>query len=103
MSAYIDLRGATGAPYRFNRVENAQPPTAHSGLYLYVSEAADQPPLVVYAAETENLMTGATGRWPQAIADHQATALYTRLHVSTSARQAELADILAVSTPVMNG
>lgn len=102
MTTYIDLRGASGAPYRFTRVDNAQPPTAHSGVYIYVREAADAPPLVVYIAEAENLMTGASNRWPQAVQDHGATAIYTRLHVSSATRKAELADILKVSTPAMN-
>jgi hypothetical protein len=102
MISYLDLHGASGAAYRFARIENGAPPTAHSGLYLYVREAADAPPVVVFLGETENLMTGATGRWAEAQAEHSATALFTRLHVGAAARRAELNDILSAATPVMN-
>lgn len=102
MISYLDLYGASGAAYRFARIENATPPTAHSGLYLYVREEADQAPVVVFLGETENLMTGSAGRWAEAQGQHGATALFTRLHVGAAARRAELHDILAVATPVMN-
>lgn len=102
MISYLDLHGASGAAYRFARIENATPPTAHSGLYLYVREAADAPPVVVFLGETENLMTGVAGRWAEAQAEQGATALFTRLHVGAAARRAELHDILSAATPVMN-
>jgi hypothetical protein len=102
MISYLDLTGASGAAYRFARIENATPPTAHSGLYLYVREADGQPPVVLFLGETENLMTGSAGRWAEAQANHGATALFTRLHVGAAARRAELADILTIATPVMN-
>jgi hypothetical protein len=102
MISYLDLTGASGAAYRFARIENATPPTAHSGLYLYVREAADAPPVVVFLGETENLMTGVAGRWAEAQGEHGATALFTRLHVGAAARRAELFDILSAATPVMN-
>lgn len=102
MISYLDLYGASGAAYRFARIENATPPTAHSGLYLYVREAPEQPPVVVFLGETENLMTGVRGRWAEAQELHGATALFTRLHVGAAARRAELHDILSAATPVMN-
>jgi hypothetical protein len=102
MISYLDLYGASGAAYRFARIENATPPTAHSGLYLYVRETAGAPPEVVFLGETENLMTGSAGRWAEAQASHGATALFTRLHVGAAARRAELFDILSAATPVMN-
>lgn len=102
MISYLDLHGASGAAYRFARTENATPPTAHSGLYLYVRENAGDPPVVLFLDQTENLMTGATGRWAEAVRDHGATALFTRLHVGATARKAELVDILSVAVPVMN-
>jgi hypothetical protein len=102
MISYLDLTGVSGAAYRFARIENARPPTAHSGLYLYVREEADAAPAVLFLGETENLMTGAAGRWAEAQAKHGATALFTRLHVGAAARRAELFDILSAATPVMN-
>ena len=102
MISYLDLYGASGAAYRFARIENATPPTAHSGLYLYVREAPEQPPVVVFLGEAENLMTGVRGRWTEAQDQHGATALFTRLHVGAAARRAELLDILSAATPVMN-
>jgi hypothetical protein len=102
MISYLDLYGASGAAYRFARIENATPPTAHSGLYLYVRETAGETPVVVFLGEAENLMTGSTGRWAEAQAEQGATALFTRLHVGAAARRAELHDILSAATPVMN-
>ena len=101
MSAYLDIRGASGALYRYTRIENAAPPTAHSGICLYVREAEGEAPEILYVAEAENLMTGGAARWQEAVSKHGATGLFTRLHVAGSTRKAELEDVLAVLTPVM--
>ncbi len=100
MNPYIDLKGASGVLYRYTLAENARPKTAVSGTFVYVKEAKPGPK-IVYAGQTINLAEGAPELWSEAKAKG-ATHLYTRLNVAAAAREAELADLLAVETPPMN-
>jgi len=100
MNSYIDLRGASGAVYRYTLAENAKPRTAVSGTFVYIKAGKPQPQ-VLYAGQTLNLSEGAPELWPQA-KEQGATHLFTRLNVASAAREAELADLLAVETPPMN-
>lgn len=101
MNSWIDLRGASGALYRYQLAESARPRTAVSGAYVYVRETKDGP-RIVFAGQTLNLSEGSTELWPQAVNEFGATHLYYRLHVSAAAREAEVADITAAEMPPMN-
>ena len=102
MNDQIDLRGASGAVYRYRLDNPSRPANAAGGAFVYVREA-QQGPQVVYAGHTDCLARAEFERWQEAVADHGATHLYTRLHVSSAGRVQELEDLIAGVRPVMNG
>lgn len=97
----IDLRGASGAVYRYRLDNPARPSNAAGGAFVYVRQA-EQGPEVVYAGQTDCLARADLERWQEAVADHGVTQLYTRLHVSSAARTEELEDLIAALQPEMN-
>ncbi len=101
MDNKIDLRGASGAVYRFRLADDAGAKTTISGNFVYV-RATDAEPLVLFVGQTDNLMMGVSVRWAEAVADHGATHLFTRLNVAGSARGAEHDDLVQALNPVMN-
>ncbi len=101
MDTKIDLRGASGAVYRFRLADDAGAKTTISGNFVYV-RATDGDPEILYIGQTDNLMMGVSARWPEAVSAHGATHLFTRLNVAGAARGAELQDLLEALHPVMN-
>jgi hypothetical protein len=94
---YIELKGASGAVYRYKLAEDADPRTTIAGNFVYLDEIGT----VLLAGETNNLV-GANERWGEAVLRHHAKALYTRLNVSGASRTEEFADIVAALDPAMN-
>jgi hypothetical protein len=94
---YIELKGASGAVYRYKLADNGEPNTTIAGNYVYV----DSKGTVVFAGEANNLVD-AKARWSEAYSRHGATWLYTRLNVSGASRADEYADIVVALAPVMN-
>ena len=101
MKDIIDVRGGSGAAYRFTRFRDGNPLSAMGGNFLYAREAGDVT-AVLYVGEAQNLLTGARVAWDGAVRDHRAEGLYTRLNISERTRQAEHADILAGAVAPMN-
>jgi hypothetical protein len=101
MPLHIDVPGASGAAYRFTLAENAKPTNAVAGVYLYVSQKPGGPPALIHIGQANSLMMDAVVRWSDAVKDFGATDLYTRLNVARSAREAEIADLLAAYDPPM--
>ena len=97
MKLYIELKGASGAVYRYKLAEDADPRTTIAGNFVYI----DGKGAVLFAGEANNLV-GATARWSEAVTRHGATHLYTRLNVSGASRAEEHADIVSAIDPVMN-
>jgi hypothetical protein len=97
----IEFKGASGAAYRFRLAENGDPKTTISGNFIYV-RAVDANPTVVYAGATTNLASGVREKWEEAVKEHGATHIYTRLNIASAARQQELEDIVQGLHPVMN-
>ena len=102
MRDLIDVRGASGAVYRFGLVRDGRPLSPIGGNYLYVRETGETYE-VVYAGEGQNLINDARGRWNEAVAAHGSLHLFTRLNISEGVRQHEHGDILASARPAMNG
>ena len=102
MNSQIDLAGASGEVYRYRLAEDGGPSTRAGGNFVYV-KGGEGTPEVVFAGQTDNLMSGAMARWSEAVAMHGATHMFTRLKVSGAARDEELRDIVAGVRPVMNG
>ncbi len=101
MRDLLDVKGASGAVYRFSRLREGSPLSAMGGNYVYAREKAGVLELV-YAAETENLLREAQTKWAGAVEAHGAQHLFTRLNISERVRKHENEDILAVVTPSMN-
>ena len=101
MKEQIEFKGASGAAYRFRLAENGDPKTTISGNFIYVKEA-DRQPEVVYAGATTNLASGVREKWDEAVKQHGATHIYTRLNIASAARSQELEDIVSGLHPVMN-
>lgn len=97
MKPYIELKGASGAVYRYKLAENGDPNTTIAGNYVYV----DSKGAVIYAGEANNLIDS-KGRWSEAYSRHGATWLYTRLNVSGASRADEYSDIVIALQPIMN-
>jgi hypothetical protein len=97
----LEFKGASGAAYRFRLAENGDPKTTISGNFIYVREA-DKAPEVVYVAATTNLASGVREKWEEAVKEHGATHIYTRLNIASAARAQELDDIIQSLHPVMN-
>lgn len=101
MRDIIDVRGASGAAYRFTRFRDGNPLSAMGGNFVYARETSDVT-TVIFVGEAQNLLTGAQTLWDEAVRDHGVEGLYTRLNISERTRKAEHVDILAVARTPMN-
>jgi hypothetical protein len=99
MRNLIDVRGASGAVYRFNLVDENRPLSPMGGNYLYVREAGDGYE-IVHIGETENLLADARSDWAEVVRTRAAEHLFTRLNISERVRLYEHEDIVqAASAP----
>jgi len=98
---HIDVRGASGAVYRFALFREGRPLSPMGGNFLYVRERADGYDIVM-AGEGQNLLTDALARWREAEKAHGAAHLFTRLNIAERIRQQEHFDIVEAARPVMN-
>lgn len=102
MGSYIDVAGASGASYRFTVAENAKPVTPVAGVFVYVRQPPDEPAALLFIGQADSLAADAPAHWAEAVERYGATHLYVRLNVARSARQADMADLLAAYAPPMN-
>ena len=80
MQDLLDLTGASGADYRFRRVEDpARLPTT-AGNFLYVRWRGSTPQVLCCGAV--NSLVEASDRWDFAVRSHGAQGLYVRLNVA---------------------
>ena len=101
MRDMIDLKGASGAVYRFSLFRDGRPLSPMGGNYAYVREAGEGYE-VIHVGEGQNLLTDARGRWAQAAAEHGVAHLFTRLNITERVRKQEHDDIVAAAHPPMN-
>ena len=101
MRDMIDLKGASGAVYRFNLFRDGRPLSPMGGNYVYVRDAGEGYE-VIHVGEGQNLLTDARAAWASAVAEHGAQHLFTRLNITERVRQHEHADIVAAARPPMN-
>lgn len=97
MQHFIDLEGASGATYRFHRVDDLSSLPAIAGNFAYVQ--GDGPKPVVVCCGTDETLLNAGARWPAAQQAHQATAIYVRRNVSWKVRAHEHDDIVKKHQP----
>lgn len=96
MSEFIDLRGASGAAYRFRRADPAALP-ATAGNFIYVREEAGE--LEVVCCGTALSLTSAGDLSRNMTDRYGATDLYIRLNVARAVRRGEHEDILEHAKP----
>ncbi len=101
MRDIIDVKGASGAVYRFTRFRDGNPLSAMGGNYIYAREEAGGS-VIVHAGEAQNLLTGAALDWDRAVREHAADGLFTRLNISEAVRRREHADIINAGPLPMN-
>jgi hypothetical protein len=97
MPSFIDLEGASGATYRFHRIDDLAMLPAIAGNFAYVQEGGPKP-LVVCCGSDDTLLKAAAS-WPAAQQTHKATALYIRRNISWRVRASEHADIVSKHQP----
>jgi hypothetical protein len=102
MRDLIDVRGASGAVYRFGLIRDGRPLSPIGGNYLYVRDAGETYE-IVHAGEGQNLINDARARLSEAEAIYGELHLFTRLNISEGIRQTEHNDIIAAVSPAMNG
>ena len=91
---HIDVVGASGRAYRFNRLRAGFPLSPVGGTYLLARHQHGRLDLV-YIATAESLLREAGQDWPLAAERFAANQLFSRLNVSGRSRDGEFADILA--------
>lgn len=96
LSEFIDLRGASGAAYRFRRADPAALP-ATAGNFVYAREEGGQ--LVVVGCGTALSLTSAAGLQRNLADLHGESDLFIRLNVARAVRQGEHEDIVAQAKP----
>lgn len=101
MKDTIDVRGASGAVYRFTRVRGDQPLSRMGGNFIY-AKTSDGTWEIVFVGEAQNLMADAHRLWEQAVEAYGAEEVFMRLNVTERVRRLEQTDILGVLTPPMN-
>jgi len=97
----IDLRGASGAVYRFSLFKEGRPLSPMGGNYAYARETGDRVE-ILYIGEVQNLLKDCHTRWGEAVEMYQAVALYSRLNISERIRKQEHEDLVAAMRPPMN-
>jgi hypothetical protein len=93
---FIDLRGASGAVYRFRLAPlSTLPPSAGN----FVCVAGEAPQLHVVACGATLVLERAANVWAQAVNQHGATGLYVRLNIAASTRASEHHDLVSALDP----
>jgi hypothetical protein len=101
MNDFLDIKGASGATYRFMRFKEGRPLSPAGGNFLFGRYTGARFELL-YAGEVQNLLKDARGRWPEAVERYQVSALFTRLNISERVRKVEHEDIVQATSPPMN-
>jgi len=96
MNDFLDLKGASGARYRFRHWPEGAAQMPAAGNYAYVRQERSGP-AVVWVGETNDL-SKARSDWPEGIRQG-ATHVFTRLNVARAVRIAEHEDLAAHYTP----
>ncbi len=97
--AFIDLAGASGAVYRFERVDDLEQLPAIAGNFVYVQGAGRA--ATVIGAGVDETLRRAGERLAEARQRHGAESLYVRRNISRRTRAEEHADIVDRHRPVM--
>jgi hypothetical protein len=100
MSEFIDLAGASGVVYRFQRVPDLGALPAIAGNFVYVRGQGSG--MSVICAGTGETLLDAGKHWAEAVREHQAEAIFVRKNVSRRSREQEHRDIVEARAPSMD-
>lgn len=96
MQDFIDLRGASGASYRFRRRPEGASHLPTAGNYVLVQEAGETFKVLTVGTSIDLSLVRPPG---PVRADRKATHLFTRLNVARAVRTFEHEDIVAGYRP----
>jgi hypothetical protein len=96
---HLDLRGASGAIYRFRLITDPGQLPATSGNFVYVRWRGAAPQ--VFCCGSADSLGSASRHWEEAVRAFGATGLYVRLNVARTARDEEHADLVETYRPPM--
>ncbi len=99
MKEHLDLRGESGAVYRFQLIRDDAKVPAEGGNFVYVRQTGDEW-TVVYAGVSDTLHDSRQ-QWAKASSEHGANAIFVRRNITRSQREREHNDIVAECRPVM--
>jgi hypothetical protein len=96
---HLDLRGVSGAVYRFQLIGDDSKVPAEGGNYVY-ARIVDNAFSLVYCGVTDTLHD-AKQNWSKAADEYGANALFVRRNITRSQREREHIDIVAETPPLM--
>ncbi len=99
MKPFIDIAGASGSIYRFQRIDGPTLLPATAGNFVFVRSGSDGDQVI--CCGTARSLVLAEAAWKAAVEQHQAREIFVRLNVSHSARDAEHDDIVVRQKPIM--
>ncbi len=99
MKEHLDLRGASGAIYRFQLIREDTKVPAEGGNYVYV-RMTDESFDLIFCGVSDTLHD-ARQHWSVASKEHGANALFVRRNITRSQREREHNDIVAEGKPAM--
>ncbi len=101
MKDLLDLKGISGAVYRFQLIRDEAKIPAEGGNYVYVRRS-DDAVSVVYCGVSDTLHDS-RAHWSRAVGEFGANAIYVRRNITRSQREREHDDIVAAAKPSMQG
>ena len=101
MNDFVELIGASGAPYRYTAAVAQLPPAG--GNFAIVRMHADGSWDLLRLGETNSLAAEAILERGKALAEHgSAVRVFVRLNISRRTRNTELTDLLAAYSRLLN-
>jgi hypothetical protein len=100
MKDFVDLKGASGAAYRFRVWPEGANHLPVAGNYVFVKDGVED--LEVLFVGATNDLSQARGEWAK-VARGDATHVFTRLNVARAVRMAEHEDLIANYKPPSAG
>jgi hypothetical protein len=99
MKPYIDIEGASGSVYRFQRVDGPNHLPGTAGNFLFLANAGERTEVV--CCGTARSLTRTAEIWKSVVVEHDAKAMFVRLNVTRSARTSEHDDIVEGQKPTL--
>jgi hypothetical protein len=96
---FIDIVGASGSIYRFQRIGDPRQLPATAGNFLFSRASGDQEQVICCGTARSLMLAGEV--WGRAVEQHRAETIFMRLNVSRTVRASEHVDIVERQCPIM--